>query len=121
MITRITIKSEPADRSYKDRLTITRSSVRYENEPFVPGGKAAPKKWTVSSDSPAFAKMFGNLCEEVQAILAMEEGNCATQTTFTIMHDDGKKEERTLRQADEVYTVCFTIVDQMVRCAGGRQ
>ena len=40
MITRITIKSEPADRSYKDRLTITRSSVRYENEPLVPGGKA---------------------------------------------------------------------------------
>ena len=118
MITRITIKSEPADRAYKDRLTITRSSVRYENETFVPGVRPAPRKWTVSSDSPAFSKMFGNLCEEVQTLMGMEEGNSLTQTTFTIMHDDGNKEEKTLRQPDEVYTVCFTIVDQMVRCAG---
>ena len=118
MITRSTIKSEPADRSYKDRLTITRSSVRYENETYVPGVRTVPKKWTVSSDSPAFVKMFGNLCEEVQTLMQMEEGNAATQTTFTIMNDNGEKEEKTLCQADEVYTVCFTIVDQMVRCAG---
>ena len=115
MITRITIKSEPADRSGKDRLTITRSSVRYENEPERGG---TPRKWTVSSSSPAFEKMFANLCEEVQTLMAMEEGNGSTATAFTVMYDDGNKEERTLRQPDEVYTVCFTIVDQMVRCAG---
>ena len=89
--------------------------MRYENEPERGG---TPRKWTVSSPSPAFEKMFANLCEEVQTLMEMEEGNGSTATAFTVMYDDGNKEERILRQPDEVYTVCFTIVDQMVRCAG---
>ena len=133
MITRITIKSEPAARSSKDRLTVTRSSVRYEYEPSVPspamgagarawsGGQG--KKWTVSSRTKAFETMFRNLCEEVADIMRLPDpdpqsaAGSANFTTFTVMHDDGKKEERTLTVPDETYTVCFTIIDQMVKSA----
>lgn len=137
MITRITIKSEPADRSSRDRITVTRSSVRYEYEPSVPspsssGGAGARawtgrqgKKWTVTSRTKAFETMFRNLCEEVADIMNLPEpdplaaGNAGsvTFTSFTVMHDDGEKEERTLAVPDETYTVCFTIIDQMVRSA----
>ena len=144
MITRITIKSEPADRSSKDRLTVTRSSVRYEYEPSTvrsgrgtgtsagttagarawTGGQG--KKWTVSSRTEAFETMFRNLCAEVADIMSLPDSDprmtaasdgSLPYTTFIVMYDDGKKEERTLTVPDETYTVCFTIIDQMVRSA----
>ena len=144
MITRITIKSEPADRSSKDRLTVTRSSVRYEYEPSTVGKSAGTgtgtgagmgarawtggqgKKWTVSSRTEAFETMFRNLCAEVAEIMSLPDADPRTNaandgsvpyTTFVVMYDDGKKEERTLTVPDETYTVCFTIIDQMVRSA----
>ena len=120
MITRITIKTDPPSRTYKDRLTITRFSVRYEYEPFMPTEANPAKKWTVSSKDATFTGMFRNLCEEVEQILALPErpiDRNATITTFMIMCEDGNREERALTESDEIYTICFTIIDQMVKYA----
>ena len=120
MITRITIRSEsgygPADSACKDRLTITRTSVRYESS--NPAGKMPPEKWTVTNHSEAFEKMFLNLCEEVEQIMTLPEAppsRDAGTTTFVVMEDTGTKRERTLNEPDERYTICFTIIDQMVK------
>ena len=125
MITRITIKSEsaygPIEKSYKDRLTITRSSVRYEYEPLKPTNRNQPQKWTATNPSAQFGSMFRNLCEEVQNIFDSVPYEYASGdhdiTTFTIMYDNGEKEERRFSLPDETFTVCFTIVDQMVKSA----
>ena len=120
MITRIAIKTDPPSRSYKDRLTITRTSVRYEYEPFMPTAANPAKKWTVSSRDSTFSGMFRNLTEEVEKILALPEKDLvrdATLTTFMIMNDDGTREERTLTESDEMYIICFTNIDQMIKYA----
>ena len=120
MITRITIKSEsgygPADSACKDRLTITRSSVRYEST--NPRGNVSPEKWTVTNHSAAFNNMFLNLCAEVEQIMTLPEAPLsrdAGTTTFVVMEDTGTKRERTLSEPDERYTIIFTIIDQMVK------
>ncbi len=125
MITRITIQSEtgdgPVSSAYKDRLTITRTSVRYEYEPMRPSQKNPPKKWTISSRDEEFESMFHNLCEEVRFLMNRPEKPAvrdATKTTFAVMQDDGKKAARTFAEGDDRYTICFTIVDQMIKHAG---
>ena len=127
MITRITIHSEsaygPVDRAYKDRLTVTRSSVRYEYEPLKATSSHQPEKWTVTSRDPRFEQMFRNLCGEVRQLMERAddyEGGNHDTTTFVLMYDNGEKEERTMSLPDETFTVCFTIVDQMVKSASGR-
>ena len=125
MITRITIRSEsaygPIEKSYKDRLTITRSSVRYEYEPLKPTDRNPPQKWTATNNSAQFGSMFRNLSEEVQSIFDNIPYDHASGyhdiTTFTIMYDNGEKTERRFSLPDETFTVCFTIVDQMVKSA----
>ena len=100
MITRITIESG-------DKFTITRDSIRYE-EP------ATGHRWTVTSSTASFEKMFGNLVEEVENLGRWDGGE---KTTFTLTEDNGKKSKYILNQPEEEYTVCFTIIDQMVRHA----
>ena len=122
MITRITIRSEPYSRTYKDRLTVTRSSVRYEYEPFSPTAANPQRKWTVKSTDPEFERMFRNLCDEVESLMSRESTDTGLDNTvFAIMKDDGDKEEKTLCEPDERYTVCFTIIDQMIRYANRMQ
>ena len=120
MITRITIKSEsgysPADSAYKDRITITRSSIRYETT--NPAFDDPPIRWTITNHSAVFEKMFRNLCEEVEEIIALPEAPLSRDlgtTTFEIMDEDGSKRVKTLDEPDERYTICFTIIDQMVK------
>ncbi len=122
MITRITIKSEsgygPLEKSYKDRLTITRDLIRFEYEPFKPTDKNPAVHWTETSSEPQFSFMFANLCREVEQIMNSEEEFTGMEydlTTFSIMYDNGKKDERTFRISDEEFVLCFTIIDQMVK------
>ena len=126
MITRITIKSEPVIASLKkngkDRLTITRNSVRYEYEPLMPSEKNPADRWTGTCNDEKFESMFHNLCAEVGEIMSRAEDFSGAEhdlTTFTVMHDDGKREERTFQVPDEAFAVCFTIVDQIVKRARG--
>ena len=104
MITRITIESG-------DKFTITHDSIRYE-EP------ATGHRWTVTSSAPSFEKMFGNLVEEVENLTTLAgRWDGGEKTVFTLTEDNGKKTKYILNQPEEEYTVCFTIIDQMVRHA----
>ena len=122
MITRITIKSEsgygPLEKAYKDRLTITRDSIRFEYEPLKETPHNPAVHWTETSSDPQFSFMFANLCQEVKKIMSREEELTGTEhdlTTFSIMYDNGKKDERTFRISDDEFVLCFTIIDQMVK------
>lgn len=102
MITRITIESG-------DKISITRNTVRYEE----PG---SGHRWTAASDAASFEKMFRNLCDEVKNLSALAgRRDGGEKTIFTITEEDGKKTKYILNQPEEEYTVCFTIIDQMVR------
>ena len=102
MITRITIESG-------DKISITRNTVRYEE----PG---SGHRWTAASDAASFEKMFRNLCDEVKNLSALAgRRDGGEKTIFTITEEDGKKTKYILNQSEEEYTVCFTIIDQMVR------
>ena len=105
MITRIEIDSQ-------DRLIITKDTVRYE-------GPGEPRKrWTVTSHTASFETMFLNLCAEVGALTTLAgRWDGGEKTVFTVTEASGAKTSYVLNQPEEKYTVCFTIIDQMVRHA----
>ncbi len=107
-ITRIVITTD------SDRFTITRSTVRYEAHQ----GNGQPKKWSVSSDSAEYSRLFHELCESVESLMRLDEVPAdmnAEITTFTVMRADSSSEERTFCLPDIQYVECFLIINRMVK------
>jgi len=61
---RIVIKGEsgydPVDEAFTDKVTITDSSIKYEYKPHPCSNSEVnvPRKWSYTTDSPLFKKLF---------------------------------------------------------------
>ncbi len=105
MITRIEIEAG-------DRLTITCSSVNFHG---IHPHLGVTNKWTVTSHSAAFENMFLQLCAEATGLTALADiPDGGEKTVFTITDENGKKQSYELRQPEERYRTCFTLIDQMM-------
>ena len=64
-IKRILIKGTsgyvPVDKAYKDKITIERSGIRYDFNPFEPMESNMPLRWSYWTTNPAFGELFDRL------------------------------------------------------------
>lgn len=66
-IVRIVIKSEsgygPVDEAYKDKVIITKDSIRYEYTPHLVSKTNPGRKWSYRTTSPIFQQKFDELAQ----------------------------------------------------------
>ena len=121
-IIRITIKSEPGfccvEEAYRDKITITKDSIRYEYTPRIESERNVSRKWSYKTTSPIYQKLFKNAVLAVEAILNWEmnpfDADDVGVTTFTVTYDDKSKQTREYFLSGDDFRECFSIIKQMV-------
>ena len=107
----------PVNEAYSDKLTIDRSSIKYEYEPVVESNINVPRKWSYKTTSPIFRKLFNEAAVAVEEILNREEGPFVTDlgvTTFTVAYADKAKITKDFILPGDEFKKCFDIITQML-------
>ena len=121
-IIRISIKGESgycsAEEAYKDKVTITRDSIRYEYRPQYGGSETnIARNWSYKTTSSVFQKKFDELAALVPEVLTREEIPFVTdigESTFVITYSDKSKKTRSFFLPGDEFISVFSIVKQMV-------
>ena len=120
MIKRIVIKGEsgygPIDMAYKDKVTVTESSIAYEYTPYIEVETNIPRKWAYRTNNPDFKNLFSAAAEMIPAVLAIDEPWVTDigDTTFIITYDDGRKETKSFGLPGDAFQDTFSIIKKMV-------
>lgn len=123
-ITRIAVKGAsgygPADEAYEDKVTITPSSISYEYKPHPYAQSAANihKKWSYTTNSPAFRELFEAIADKTpeylynndDVLMALDIGPIDLVATF----EDKHKESLHLFCPSEYFADLFRLIKQMV-------
>ena len=120
-IIRISIKNEagfslPED-AYRDRLTISRETLRYEYVLAMETESSRGQKWAYKTNSPHFQKLFDQAVERMAEILDVAEKPAAMDTgaiTFRVTYADYTKESRVFWNMESEFSELFVILWQMV-------
>ena len=109
----------PAVYAYRDKLTITRDKIEYENIPYIESDQNPHRKWAYRTNNPDFAQLYDELINAVFEIIHRDEAlllivDDATQITFTVTYTDKTKESRSYPLVDDSFDKCFAIAQKMV-------
>lgn len=120
-IKRILIKGTsgyvPVDKAYKDKITIERSGIRYDFNPFEPTESNMPIRWSYRTTNPAFGELFDSLAQLMPGILntpvCLFEDD-ATTIELSVTYDDGSRVKQEFWAPTDDIQECFAIVRRML-------
>ena len=117
----ITISGEsgyvPATEEYKDTLIITDHSIDYECNPYEPWKMNPVQKWSYSTNSFAFKKLFELAADALHAVFLRDPQCPGTDLPFmyfTVTYEDGKTVKKTYSVNPDEFSGCFDLVKKMV-------
>lgn len=123
-IVRIVIKGAsgygPVDEAYEDKVTLTPSSISYENKPHpcAQSDTNIHKKWSYTTNSSAFRELFEAISAKIpeylhnddDVLMALDIGPIDIVATF----EDKHKESLHLFCPSEYFADLFRLIKQMV-------
>ena len=107
-------------RAYKDKLTITPSSISYERIPHFEDEDNLfnpHEKWSYKTTSYRFPLIFKEIAKAVDEILERDLMCFATDigtTEFIVTYDDGSKVMRTFEATADEFDECFKIIREII-------
>lgn len=120
-IVRLVIKGESGygciDDAYNEKITLTRSSIRYEYRPHVESETNYFRSWSYQTNSPIYRNMFDELVALLPEVLAKEDLMGAMDigaTTFIASYADKSKAKRVFFLPGDEFANIFSIIKQMV-------
>lgn len=120
MITKIVVKGTsgygPADMAFKDKVTVTESSIAYDYTPIFPSDKHIAQKWIYRTDSPIFRKLYYDAVSTIPAVLEIEEPLVCdiSGTEFVISYDDGSKVKKEYWLPSDMFDETFCILKKLI-------
>ena len=120
-IVKITIKGSsgycPIDEAYKDKLTITSSSISYEYTPEIESEINQKRKWSYRTDSPIFATTFEKISSMMPPILYSDEILMAKDSGsiyFSVTYEDKTKDCRKYWCTGDNFFDLFKMIKNLV-------
>ena len=120
VIIRVVIKSESGygllEDAYKDKVTITKDSIRYEYTPYLISNTNYVRKWSYKTTSPIFQKKYEELTKLLPEALACEDYFVKDiwAISFSVTYSDKTKEDREFYLPGDDFRELFYIVKQMI-------
>lgn len=104
------------DEAFKDKLTITRDSIRYEYIPMIATEINPVRRWSYKTTSPIFQKYFDDLTRLIPGMLVWEGIfiKDVGPITFLITYADNTKEKREFYLSGDDFKEVFSVVKKMV-------
>ena len=120
-IVRVIIKGAPGyctvDEAYKDKVTITSSSIAYEYIPETETEINPKRKWYYKTNSPLFAITFDKICKMMPEILYNDEILMATDLgpiSFTVTYEDKTRDHTSYWCHGDNFYDLFKLIKQLV-------
>lgn len=106
-----------AEFAYKDKLTISKDKIEYENLPFYESEQNPHQKWSYSTNNPEFSKLFDELAKSVYEIVHTNEMLIifdAGDVTYTVTYTDNSREQQTFSLLNNCFDEFFSIIQKMI-------
>lgn len=120
-IIRIVIKGESGycshENSYKDKVTITPSSITYEYVPVVESEKNSHHKWSYKTDSQAFAELYNKAAKIAPRYLNRLDDEFVYDigaTELVITFEDKHRESAEFLVTSDFFEDLFRVIKKMV-------
>jgi len=108
----------PHELAYKDKLTLTSSSIAYEYVPEQESEKNSSKKWKYSTNSPEFKIIFDRLSQAVETVFSGDlDSDLVTDVGFTellVTYSDKTKNAGMFWTTGEGFEEIFTLIKRLV-------
>ena len=106
-----------AEEEYKDVLTITDHSIEYECTPYEPWKMNPNQKWSFTTNSIAFGKLFELVADAVIEVFHRNPecpGTDMPETGFMISFSNGKSVHKSYLVGSDEFRDCFDLVKKMI-------
>ena len=120
-IERIVIKGSSGygciDEAYKDKVSITSTSVVYEYVPYVETEINPKRKWSYRTNSPIFQKMYNDIVEVISEVTGRKNTEFCTDiggVEFVITYSDKTNFKETYWVNGDYFEELFTKIKRLV-------
>lgn len=122
-IVRITIKGGsgygPVDMAYEDKITLTDSSISYENKPHPMSNSETNiyRKWSYKTSNPHFREVFQEIATKTPEIINCDEKLFVTDigpTEIIVTYDDKHRESANFFCPSEYFKDYFKAINMLV-------
>ena len=120
-IVRVVIETESGYCSavdvYKDKVTITNDSIRYEKKPMIESDQNPHRKWSYKTNNPSFQQLYADLVRAMPMVfeVGIEEYVCDVGTIrFVLTYEDKQKWDKTFYLPNDRFKEIFNIAKKMV-------
>lgn len=120
-IERIVIKGSSGychvDKAFKDKVSITSTSIVYEYVPYVETEINPKRKWSYKTDSPLYMMAYTEIAEMISEIIEQEATKFCTDIggiEFNITYSDKTKFKKTYRVTGDYFADLFKAIKRLV-------
>ena len=105
------------EEEYSDTLSITDNSIEYECNPYRPSYMNPVQKWSYTTNSPAFRKLFELALKATREIFERNPecpGTDMPETEFSVTYHNNETIQKVYLVSSNEFSECFSILKKMV-------
>lgn len=105
------------EEEYSDTLSITDDSIEYECSPYQPSYMNPVQKWSYTTNSPAFRKLFEDALKATREIFERDPecpGTDMPETIFTVTYHNGETIKKVYLVSHNEFSYCYSVLKKMV-------